>query len=157
FAVFLRCSTASAAYRYEDPFKGQDPKPGQAVENISLDPELEKRILALDPENISEKDIAETLSKAPAPQVLNIHGGIYPVYLCMISFSEFLIRMGYPERSILQPQNGSFSYSCYFDAKKIAGAVAWHYEHDAMKPILIGHSQGGIQLMKVLHELAGQF
>lgn len=130
---------------------------GQALENIQLGQTLQEKILKLDPERLSEEDVRDVLSKSPAPQILNIHGGIWPVHLCMISFSEFLIRMGYPEVSILQPQNGCFSYSCYFDAKPLAGAVAWHYERDAMRPMLVGHSQGGIQVMKVLHELAGHF
>lgn len=153
----LAGSEEAQAYKYEDPYNGASPKAGEVLQKFDLGPELEARILALDPENISEKDVREVLSKAPAPQILGIHGGIYPVYLCMISFGEFLIRMDYPERSILQPQNGSFSYSCYFDAKNIAGAVAWHYERDGMRPMLVGHSQGGMQVMKVLHELAGHF
>ena len=157
-AVFLLCLTSpSMAYKYKDLFEGKSPKAGEALKKIVLDPELEKRILALDPENISASDVENTLMKAPAPQILGIHGGIYPVYLCMISFGEFLIRMGYPERSVLQPGNGYFSYSCYFDAKPMVGAIAWHYERDAMRPMMIGHSQGGIQTPKVLHELAGHF
>ena len=145
------------AFRYKDSYEGRSPQAGEVLKNFDVGPELEAKILALDPENISESDVQEVLSKAPAPQLLGIHGGIYPVYLCMISFGEFLIRMNYPEEAILQPQNGAFSYSCYFDAKNIAGAVAWHYERKAMRPMLIGHSQGGIQVMKVLHELAGHF
>ena len=153
----LTIPEAGARYVHKDAFNGQLPKAGEALEKMGLSPELESAILALDPENLSESNVKEVLSKAPAPQVLNIHGGIYPVYLCMISFSEFLIRMGYPETAILQPGNGSFSYSCYFDARPIAGAVAWHYERSSLRPILVGHSQGGIQVMKVLHELAGHF
>jgi hypothetical protein len=155
--LLLAGSDTWAGYRYNDRFQGRSPQAGEALEKLPVDAALAEKILQLDPENLSEEDVRDVLSKAPAPQVLNIHGGIYPVYLCMISFSEFLIRMGYPEISILQPQNGSFSYSCYFDARPLAGAVAWHYERDAMRPMLVGHSQGGIQVVKVLHELAGHF
>jgi hypothetical protein len=35
--------------------------------------------------------------------------------------------------------------------------LAWHYEHEGMRPMMVGHSQGGIQAVKVLHELAGSF
>lgn len=130
--------------------------PLKYTETRTPDPELAQKILALDPEHISEADVRDVLSKAPAPHVLNIHGGIYPVHLSMISFAEFLIRMGYPEQAVRNPKDGAFSYSCYFDARKIAGAVAWHYEHEAMRPMIVGHSQGGIQTMKVLHDLAGK-
>jgi hypothetical protein len=153
----LLSGSADAKHPYKDAFGGKAPQQGEAIEKTALDPALEERILALDPERISEADVKEILSKAPAPQILNIHGGIYPVYLCMISFSEFLIRMGYPEEYILQPGSGSFSYSCYFDARPLAGALAWHYERTGLRPMLVGHSQGGIQVMKVLHELAGHF
>lgn len=157
-ALFLFVwSPLSHAYKYKDPYNGRSPEPGEVLKKLDIGPELQAKILALDAENLSEKDVTDVLAKAPAPQVLGIHGGIFPVYLCMISFGEFLIRMGYPERSVLQPGNGAFSYSCYFDARNIAGATAWHYERDGMRPMLIGHSQGGMQVMKVLHELAGHF
>ena len=43
--------------------------------------------------------------------------------LCMKSFSEFLIGMGYPEISIRNPDDGSYSFSCYASSEKIAGAI----------------------------------
>jgi hypothetical protein len=118
-------------------------------------PDLKEKILTLDPEHVTGKDIKDVLSQAPAPQIVNIHGGIYPVYLAMKSFSEFLIGMGYPEASIRNPGDGSYSFSCYASSEKIAGAIAWYYERDGMRPMIIGHSQGGMQAVKVLHELAG--
>ena len=156
-AVLTLSGCATGGFKYAGPLRSDTVQPGEVLQSIQIDPELQQKILALDPENISEDDVKNVLSKAPAPHVLSIHGGIYPVHLCMISFAEFLIRMGYPEQAVRQPQNGSFSYSPYFDAKNIAGAVAWHYERDAMRPMLVGHSQGGMQVMKVLHELAGHF
>lgn len=155
-AAALGTGAEAAPFRYKDPFDGKPAAPGKALEAVKIESALEEKILALDPENVSESDVHDVLSKAPAPRIVNIHGGIYPVHLCMINFSEFLMLMGYPERSIRKPCDGAFSYSCYFDARRIAGALAWHYEREAMRPMLVGHSQGGIQGMKVLHDLAGK-
>ncbi|MGE5238744.1 MAG: hypothetical protein ACM3ON_08080, partial [Chloroflexota bacterium] len=41
--------------------------------------------------------------------------------------------------------------------ERLAGMIAWHYEKEGMMPILIGHSQGGMRVIKILHELAGSF
>ena len=125
-------------------------------QKITFAPGLEDKIMALDPEHVSEKDVQEVLSRAPAPKIINIHGGIYPVYLMMVSFSDFLVAMGYPESSIGNP-DGSYSYSCYEDSRKIAGITAWHYEKEGMRPMIIGHSQGGMQTIKVLRHLAGDY
>ncbi|MBI5633758.1 MAG: hypothetical protein HZA15_09805 [Nitrospirae bacterium] len=35
--------------------------------------------------------------------------------------------------------------------------VAWYYEKDGVMPILIGHSQGGMLVVRVFHELSGSF
>lgn len=121
---------------------------------LSLPRATEDRILALDPERVTARDVSEVLSNAPAPHVVNIHGGIYPVYLAMKSFSLFLIGMGYPEASVRKP-NGSYSFSCYDRHEKIAGAIAWYYENEPLRPVIVGHSQGGIQALKVLYALAG--
>lgn len=120
-------------------------------------PAVADRLLALDPLHISERDVRETLAKGPAPRIILLHGGVFPVYLLMKSFGVFLTRMGYPESRIRDPDNGDWSYSPYDDSAKLAGMVAWEYEHDGMRPMLIGHSQGGVQAIKVLHELAGDF
>ena len=130
---------------------------GMVLRQYTLDPSIEEKILALDPERVNESDIREVLSHAPAPRVINIHGGIYPVYLCMESFSQFLVKMGYPEEKIRNPGNGSLSFSCYESSAKIAGAIAWYYEKEGMRPMLVGHSQGGIQAVKVLYDLKGAF
>jgi hypothetical protein len=121
---------------------------------IALDPALEKRILALDCARISADDV-KTLAAGPAPRVILMHGGIYPVHLLMESFGTFLTRMGYPEARIRDPGNGEWSYSPYIDSAQIAGIIAWHYERDGVRPMMVGHSQGGIQTLKVLRELAG--
>ena len=118
---------------------------------------MEERILAIDPSQITQADVKEVLAISPAPRIVNIHGGIYPVHVIMESFSEFLMGMGYPESSVRNPGDGSFSFSCYDNSEKIAGAIAWYYEKEGMRPMVVGHSQGGIQAVKVLHELAGNF
>src|SRR5215472_5070405 len=112
--------------------------------------DLEDRILALDPLHVSEKDIRQILSHAPAPRIINIHGGIYPVQRKMISFSQFLIGMGYPAASITNPADGTYTFSCYEDSSMIAGMIAWYYENEGLRPMIVGHSQGGFQAVKIL-------
>ena len=75
----------------------------------------------------------------------------------MQPFAEFLIAMGYPEASLRDPRDGSLALSSYTDSAELAGAVAWYYERDAMRPMLVGHSQGGMLVVRTLHELAGAF
>src|SRR5688572_8177629 len=62
-----------------------------------LTPDLSARILVLDPEHVTDVQIREVLARTPAPRIINIHGGVFPVHTRMISFSKFLIGMGYPE------------------------------------------------------------
>jgi hypothetical protein len=73
----------------------------------------------------------------------------------MISFSEFLIGMGYPGASITNPGDGTYTFSCYESSEKIAGMIAWYYEREQLRPMMVGHSQGGMQVVKVLRKLAG--
>jgi len=124
---------------------------------VSIPNDVQERILAMDPEQVSGREVEEILSTGPAPRVVNIHGGIFPVHVVMESFSRFLIGMGYPEEQIRNPGDGSWSFSCYDNSEKIAGAIAWYYEQEGMRPLIVGHSQGGMQAVKVLHELAGNF
>ena len=118
---------------------------------------LEERLLALDPLRISDDDVRHVLARGPTPRIMLLHGGIFPVHLLMESFGRFLSRMGYPEARIRDPGEREWSYSPYEDAEKLAGIVAWDYETSGLHPMLIGHSQGGMQAVKVLHELAGHF
>lgn len=127
------------------------------LSSLSLGPDLEERILALDPERISDTDVRTTLGAAPAPQIIGLHGGIYPVYLAMSTFARFLRDMGYPHDRIRHPGDGRLSHSPYENSAQIAGLIAWYYERDGLRPMMIGHSQGGMQAIKVLHELNGEF
>lgn len=121
----------------------------------SPDPALEEKILHMDPERITEMDVIDVLSRSPAPRIISINGSI-PI-VTMDSFSRFLINMGYPEEQVRNPANGDLSFSSYTDSEELAGTVAWYYENEGMMPILIGHSQGGMLVVKTLHELAGAF
>ena len=140
---------------------GLDPARVQQIETTILAPppaltrEREDQILALNPEHVTERDVREVLAGMPAPHFVNIHGGIAKVIPRMVSFSEFLIGMGYPGQSITNPSDGTYSFSCYESAEKIAGVMAWYYERDGLRPMLTGHSQGGMQVVKVLYKFAG--
>ena len=78
-----------------------------------LSAEVKSRLLALNPEQVTPEEVRGLLSQSPAPRVINIHGGILPIKTGMNSFAQFLIGMGYPEVSIQNPGNGSYTYGYY--------------------------------------------
>lgn len=117
--------------------------------------ELAEEVFALDPDALSERDVTEVLSRCPAPRIVMLDGSVPLV--TMESFAKFLIRMGYPEESICDPRNASYSYSSYKDSRELAGMIAWYYEAEGMMPMVIGHSQGGMRAIEILHEMAGSF
>ena len=133
------------------------PTAGSVLRALKIDPAVENRILALDPEHISDDDVRNALAKGPTPRIFEVHGGVVGVYLVMESFGRFLVGMGYPEQKIRDPRDGDYSHSPYEDSAQQAGEIAWYYEHNGVRPMLIGHSQGGIQVVTILHELAGTF
>ena len=112
------------------------------VAKAKVSSSLRRQILALNPDRISEADIQRVLSKAPAPQMINIHGGVYPVHLVMKDFSNFLAAMGYPKNQTRLP-GGKYSFSCHRSSSQIAGVTAWYYEQTGMRVLMVGHSQGG--------------
>ena len=118
--------------------------------------EQENRILALNPERVTPSDVRNVLAGAPAPHIINIHGGIAPVQMRLESFARFLTGMGYPDQFIRQPGTGGYTISCYYDAEMFAGIIAWFYEREGMRPMILGHSQGSFQAVKALQLLAGQ-
>lgn len=118
---------------------------------------VDDRILALDPQHITEHDVRATLALGPTPRMFLVHGGVYGTHLLMMSFGKFLIGMGYPEAKIRDPADSAYSQSPFGSSARLAGEIAWYYEHDGVRPMMIGHSQGGIQAVKVLHELNGAF
>ncbi len=128
-----------------------------ALRTVSVDKGLEDRILALDPDRVSERDVRSTLAAGPTPRIILVHGSVYPAHLIMRSFAEFLEGMGYPGSKLRDPADGAYSQSPYQNSERLAGEIAWYYEHDGVRPIMIGHSQGGMQAIKVLYQLAGDF
>ncbi len=122
----------------------------------SLSGAQESRILALNPEHVTDADVRGALAGAPAPHIINIHGGIATVIKRLESFTRFLNGLGYPEQAMRHPGNSNHTISCYEDAEMIAGVVAWYYEREGMRPMIIGHSQGSFQAVKALQLLAGQ-
>lgn len=123
----------------------------------AIDPALENRILALDPEHVSDQDVRTTLVAGPTPRIILVHGGVLGTDLLMTSFGKFLTGMGYPDKRIRDPADGEWSQQPYGSSERLAGEIAWHYERDGVRPILVGHSQGGIQAVKALYELNGAF
>lgn len=151
--VVTGCATAPDAERSA---AATPPASRQAVlRGEQLDEASEARILALDPQHVSDSDVRTVLAAGPAPRIVTFHGGIYPVHLLMESFARFLEGMGYPQARLRHPGDGRRSHSPYESSTKIAGLIGWYYEQEGMMPMLVGHSQGGIQLVKVLYELAG--
>jgi hypothetical protein len=136
------------------PSYSQKPESLSVLRGMTIGHVLEDQILALDPEHLSAADVV-TLAAGPTPHIILLHGGVYGVQLVMESFGEFLVGMGYPDAKIRDPKTGDWSYSPYDASEHIAGEIAWYYEHDAMRPMMVGHSQGGLHAVKVIKELAG--
>jgi len=132
------------------------PAADSPTSTAALDPALRERLLQIDPEQVSDEQVRQVLARGPTPRIVNLHGGIFPVHLVMESFSRFLVDMGYPEARLRHPGHGRLSHSPYESSLEIAGLLAWYYEQDGLMPMMVGHSQGGIQLVKVLYLLAGQ-
>ena len=135
---------------------GHAPAESRVGQAQALSPALEEKILALDPELVTTQDIRGVLAQAPAPHIISLQGGLIPVQVAMKSFAKFLIGLGYPEESVRDPRNGDYSYSSYESSDKLAGLVAWYYEHDTLRPMMLGHSLGGMQTVKTLHRLADE-
>jgi hypothetical protein len=112
-------------------------------------------LLSLDCDRLSGVDAAERMQGLPAPRIVNLHGSV-PI-VTMQAFADFLIAMGYPEASLRDPFDQSLTYSSFADSEALAGAIAWYYERDGMRPMMVGHSQGGMMVMRTLHELTGAF
>jgi hypothetical protein len=148
--------TACQTFEQETPKHDAEAAAACSCRNFNPSPQILKRIMAIDPEHVSAQEIREVLAETPAPRIINIHGGLLPIQSSMTSFSEFLVGMGYPRASIRNPRDGSYVFGYYVRSERICGLLAWYYEHEGLRPILVGHSQGGIQVIKVLHELAGE-
>jgi hypothetical protein len=126
-----------------------------ATQAVEFDPAIARRLYELDPGRISERDVADVLARVPAPRIILLQGSFGPV--TMEPFAQFLIAMGYPADKIRNPRDGRQSESSFMDSQRLAGMVAWYYETEGMRPVLIGHSQGGMLAIRVLYDLAGAF
>lgn len=114
-------------------------------------PAVDAKVANLDCTNLSAADVG-TLGRAPAPRIIALHGSV-PI-VTMEPFAAFLAAMGYPAERLEKPGSTARSYGSFVDSRALAGQVAWHYEHDGLMPMLIGYSQGGMVVIKVLHDLA---
>lgn len=115
-------------------------------------PAVDASVARLDCANLSAEEVAKTLVKAPAPRIIALHGSV-PI-VTMEPFAAFLEAMGYPNERLTKPGSSARSYSSFIDSRALAGRIAWHYEQEGLMPIPIGHSQGGMIVIKMLHDLA---
>jgi hypothetical protein len=138
-----------------EPARAREIEQRQVRLDYRLSLELEEKILTLDPLHVSEAEVREVLSQAPAPRMILIHGGLTTVIKRMVSFAKFLEGMGYPAHSLTNPADGRYTFSCLERADLIAGTFAWYFEKEGLRPMMVGHSQGGMQLVKVLYRLGG--
>ena len=138
---------------YTEPAYTMAVGPGTVLSLNPIDRALANRILALDPEHISDADVRDVLSRAPAPRIINLHGSV--AFITMESFSRFLMEMGYPGGKVRNPRTGAYTTGSDINCRKLAGQLAWYYEREGFVPILIGHSQGGMKVLEVLHTLSG--
>ena len=113
------------------------------------------RIVALDCGHVSAADVAGLLARGPTPRIILFQGSFAVV--TMEPFAEFLIAMGYPAPRIRDPRDGRLSQESFSDSLVWAGTLAWYYESEGTMPMLIGHSQGGMMAIRILHELNGAF
>jgi hypothetical protein len=118
-------------------------------------PRIARQIVELDCARVTAADVASKLAHAPAPRIILLQGSLTTV--TMEPFGEFLVLMGYPERQIRDPGDGRMSWPSSGDSLRWAGLLAWYYEQEGMMPMLIGHSQGGMMVIRILYELAGAF
>jgi hypothetical protein len=103
-------------------------------------------------------DRAETLSAATLPAERAPHVVLLPGSLGIVTMAPlgaFLASMGYPSRALTDPASGSMSADSDLDGGTLAGMLAWWYEHDGVRPIVIGHSKGGGVVIEALRALAG--
>jgi hypothetical protein len=154
--VLTGCATPSAGTSEMHPESVAIRRASAVAAPRVVDAVVANKILALNPRHITEHDLA-ILASGPTPQIVLLHGGVYGTQFLMMSFAKFLIGMGYPEWKIRDPSNGAYSQNPLGSSERLAGEIAWYYERDGVRPMMVGHSQGGIQAVKVLYELNGAF
>jgi len=121
----------------------------------ALAPPIAARLRALDCENLATADVHDGLDRVPAPRIVLLDGSV-PV-VTMASFARLLAAMGYPETRLRDPRTDALSTSSFTSSATLAGELAFDYERTGLSPMLIGHSQGGMLVIRTLDELAGEF
>lgn len=111
---------------------------------------LVDEILALDPERVSDRQVKDVLSKAPAPRILTFKGTLFAD---MEAFGRFLTAMGYPSRQIRTYDVTWRGCKCE-ECAEIVGTMGRYYEQEGMVPMLVGHSGGGVVVSRILHAFA---
>src|SRR5262249_12652607 len=111
------------------------PPYGEVLRRVELPENLEKQILALEPEAVSDVDVRNILALAPAPRIFLIQGGLPAAVPMMRSFGKFLVQMGYPRNSLENPRDKTLCYSPYLSGAEMVGYLAWYYEHTGMRPM----------------------
>ena len=150
-AALLVASYVAPAGAVTDPV---DAAPAPAARAPAA-PEIVRAVAKLDCTRVSATEVANVLGHAPAPRIVLLQGSI--AFVTMEPFARFLIAMGYPEQRLRDPRDGALTRASFIDAAALAGELAYEYEQSAEEPMLIGHSQGGAVVIRVLHELAGTF
>ena len=126
-----------------------------ATQPARVPADVAARLSGLDCTRLTATDVRDVLARAPAPRIVLLQGSV--AFVTMEPFARFLIGMGYPAERLRDPRDGAFSYPSFGDSAALAGALAYDYEQTGLEPMLIGHSQGGMLVIRVLHEFAGAF
>jgi hypothetical protein len=126
-----------------------------AAQPAAIAPDIGARLSRLDCSRLDGQAVKAVLAHSPAPRIVLLQGSF--AFVTMEPFARFLIGMGYPPERLRNPRDGGFSYGSFADSASLAGALAFDYEQTGMEPVLIGHSQGGMLAIRVLHEFAGAF
>jgi len=148
-ALLAGCATNDAP-------RGDGPPAAMPAPPVSaLAPAIAAPLRALDCADVTAADVRGVLARVAAPRLVLLDGSV-PI-VTMASFARLLIAMGYPEVRLLDPHTGELSSSSFTSSATLAGELAFDYERTGLSPMLIGHSQGGMVVIRTLHEFAGAF
>jgi len=98
---------------------------------------------------------AASLPSDRAPRIVLLQGSLGIV--TMAPFGEFLAAMGYPASALSDPRTGEMTTDSDLDGPTLAGMLAWQYERDGVRPLIVGHSKGGGVVIDTLRALAGAY
>ncbi|CAG0961057.1 hypothetical protein BURK1_00720 [Burkholderiales bacterium] len=98
---------------------------------------------------------AASLPAGRAPHIVLLQGSLGIV--TMAPFGAFLAGMGYPTSALADPRTGEMTTDSDLDGRTLAGMLAWLYERDGVRPLIVGHSKGGGVVIDALRALAGAY